>query len=46
MLPLGSKGLDKYRYDNRSDQWRKRTGAKLRRARQLAGIPKRLVFVT
>ncbi|WP_245445649.1 thermonuclease family protein [Mesorhizobium kowhaii] len=38
--------MDKYRYDNRSAQWRKRSGAKVRRARLLAGIPKRLVFVT
>ncbi|BCG73327.1 hypothetical protein MesoLj113a_44850 [Mesorhizobium sp. 113-1-2] len=38
--------MDKYRYDNRSDQWRKRRGAQRRRARLLAGIPKRLVFVT
>lgn len=40
------KRLDRSRYDNRSDQWRRRTGAKLRRARQLAGVPKRLVLVT
>ncbi|RWC39325.1 MAG: hypothetical protein EOS28_26715 [Mesorhizobium sp.] len=26
-------GLDKSRYDNRSDQWRKRTGARRSRAR-------------
>ena len=38
--------MDRYRHDNRSDQWRKRTGAKVRRAHLLAGIPKRLVFVT
>ena len=38
--------MNRSRYDNRSDQWRKRTGAKFRRARQLAGIPKRLIFVT
>jgi endonuclease YncB( thermonuclease family) len=38
--------LDKYRYDNRSDQWRKRRGAQRIRARMLAGIPKRLVVVT
>ncbi|MER9654379.1 excalibur calcium-binding domain-containing protein [Mesorhizobium sp. M0152] len=38
--------MDKSRYDNRSDQWRKRTGAKVRRARLVAGIPKRLIFVT
>ncbi|MES0179665.1 excalibur calcium-binding domain-containing protein [Mesorhizobium sp. M0025] len=38
--------MEKYRYDNRSGQWRKRTAIKLRGARQLAGIPKRLIFVT
>lgn len=38
--------MDKYRYDNRSDQWRKRRGAQRIRARMLAGIPKRLVVVT
>ncbi|MER8961562.1 thermonuclease family protein [Mesorhizobium sp. M0701] len=38
--------MDRSRHDNRSDQWRKRTGAKLRRARLVAGIPKRLIFVT
>ncbi|TPL74175.1 thermonuclease family protein [Mesorhizobium sp. B2-3-15] len=38
--------MDKSRYDNRSDQWRKRRGAQRRRARLLASIPKRLVFVT
>ncbi|WP_376704453.1 excalibur calcium-binding domain-containing protein [Mesorhizobium sp. ISC25] len=38
--------MDKSRYENRSNQWRKRTGAKLRRARRLAGVPKRLVFMT
>jgi endonuclease YncB( thermonuclease family) len=38
--------LDKSRYENRSGQWRNRTGAKLRRARNLAGIPKRLILVT
>ncbi|MBZ9775190.1 excalibur calcium-binding domain-containing protein [Mesorhizobium sp. CO1-1-8] len=38
--------MDKYRYDNRSDQWRKRRGAQRARARFLAGVPKRLVFVT
>ena len=34
------------RYDKRSDQRRKRRGAQRRRARLLAGVPKRLVFVT
>lgn len=38
--------MDKYRYDNRSGQWGKRTATKLRGARQLAGIPKRLIFMT
>ncbi|WP_196813686.1 thermonuclease family protein [Mesorhizobium sp. L2C066B000] len=38
--------MDKYRYDNRSGQWGNRTVTKLRGARQLAGIPKRLIFVT
>lgn len=38
--------MEKHRYDNRSAQWRKRTGAKLRGARQLVCIPKRLIFVT
>lgn len=38
--------MDKYRYDNRSDQWRKRAGAKPRRSCQMAGVPERLVFLT
>ena len=38
--------MDRSRYDNQSDQWRKRRGAQRRRARLLASIPKRLVFVT
>jgi endonuclease YncB( thermonuclease family) len=38
--------MDKSRYDNRSDQWRKRRGAQRRRARLMASVPKRLVFVT
>jgi len=38
--------MDRSRYDNRSDQWRKRRGAQRRRARLLASVPKRLVFVT
>ncbi|MES0108815.1 thermonuclease family protein [Mesorhizobium sp. M0013] len=38
--------MDKYRYDNRSGQWGNGTATKLRGARQLAGIPKRLIFVT
>ncbi|TIY10329.1 MAG: hypothetical protein E5V16_12605, partial [Mesorhizobium sp.] len=46
MLPAGREGLDRSRQDNRSDQWRKRTGARRRRALLLASVPKRLVFVT
>ncbi|TPJ88043.1 thermonuclease family protein [Mesorhizobium sp. B2-5-4] len=47
ILPLGSLGeVDRSRHDNRSDQWRKRTGARRRRAILLASVPKRLVFVT
>lgn len=38
--------MDRSRHDNRSDQWRKRTGARRRRAIILASVPKRLVFVT
>lgn len=38
--------MDRSRYENRSDQWRKRQGAERRRARLLASFPKRLVFVT
>ncbi|QKC83463.1 thermonuclease family protein [Mesorhizobium sp. NZP2077] len=38
--------MDRSRYDNQSDQWRNRQGAQRRRARLLASIPKRLVFVT
>lgn len=38
--------MNKYRYDNRSDQWRKWRGAQRLRARLLASVPKRLVFVT
>ncbi|RUW57003.1 excalibur calcium-binding domain-containing protein [Mesorhizobium sp. M8A.F.Ca.ET.021.01.1.1] len=38
--------MDRSRYDNQSDQWRKRRGAQRRRARLLASIPKRLIFVT
>jgi endonuclease YncB( thermonuclease family) len=38
--------MDRSRYDNRSDQWRKRRGAQRMRARMLANIPKRLVLVT
>ncbi|MBZ9709826.1 excalibur calcium-binding domain-containing protein [Mesorhizobium sp. ESP7-2] len=38
--------MDKYRYDNRSGQWRKRTGARRSRARRWAGVPLRLILVT
>ncbi|RWE07520.1 MAG: hypothetical protein EOS23_27380 [Mesorhizobium sp.] len=31
--PVGREGLDRSRHDNRSDQWRKRTGARRSRAR-------------
>jgi hypothetical protein len=35
--------VDKSRYDNRSERWRKRTGVHRRRARLVGGIPKRLI---
>ncbi|MDX8495144.1 thermonuclease family protein [Mesorhizobium sp. VK22B] len=38
--------MDKSRHDNRSDQWRKRTGARRSRARRWASVPRRLIFVT
>lgn len=38
--------VDKSRDDNRSDQWRRPTGAKRHRVRRLSGVPMRLVFVT
>lgn len=38
--------MDRSRYDNQSKQWRKRQGAQRRRARLLAGAPKRLVLWT
>ncbi|MCH4559127.1 thermonuclease family protein [Mesorhizobium jarvisii] len=37
--------MDKSRYNNRSDQWRKRTGARQSRARRWASVPLRLIFV-
>lgn len=50
MAALGQAGrlrvMDRSRDDNQSDQWRKRQGAQRRRARLLASIPKRLIFVT
>lgn len=39
-------GIDKSRYDNRSDQWRRRNGAKRARSRRWANVPLRLVLVT
>lgn len=38
--------MDKSRHDNRSDQWRKRTGVRRSRALRRASVPRRLVFVT
>lgn len=38
--------MDKSRYYNRSDQWRKRTGPKRSRARRWASVPQRLIFAT
>ncbi|QPC90022.1 thermonuclease family protein [Mesorhizobium sp. INR15] len=38
--------MDRSRHDNRSDQWRKRTGARRRRAILLASAPKRVVVIT
>lgn len=38
--------MDKSRYDNRSDQWRKRSGARRSRALRWASVPRRLIFVT
>ncbi|TPL88653.1 hypothetical protein [Mesorhizobium sp. B2-3-12] len=37
--------MNKYRYGNRSNQWRKRTGAGHPRARRWASVPLRLIFV-
>lgn len=45
-LFIGEKGLDKSRYDNRADQWRKRSGSKGLRARRWASVPMRLILVT
>ncbi|RWG07821.1 MAG: thermonuclease family protein [Mesorhizobium sp.] len=42
----GGKGLDRSRHDNRSDQWRKRGGARRSRALRWASVPRRLIFVT
>lgn len=38
--------MGKSRHDNRSDHWRKRTGARRSRAQRWASVPRRLVFVT
>nr|WP_318013451.1 thermonuclease family protein [Mesorhizobium sp. ES1-3] len=38
--------MDKHRHDNRSDQWRRRTGARRARARRWASVPLRLIVVT
>lgn len=37
--------MDRSRHDNRSDQWRKRTGAKRSRALRWASVPRWLIFV-
>src|SRR4029078_11626741 len=44
----GERGVGKvYRHlGNRSNQWRKHTGARRYRWRSLAGVPMRLVFLT
>ncbi|RWL81331.1 MAG: thermonuclease family protein [Mesorhizobium sp.] len=39
-------GIDRSHYENRSDQWRRRTGAKRSRARRWTSVPFRLVLVT
>ncbi|WP_292271895.1 excalibur calcium-binding domain-containing protein [Mesorhizobium sp.] len=38
--------MDRSRHDNRSDQWRKRIGAKRSRALRWASVPRRLIFIT
>ncbi|CDX62839.1 conserved exported hypothetical protein [Mesorhizobium plurifarium] len=38
--------MDKSRYHNRSDQWRKRSGAKRSRALRWASVPRRLIVAT
>lgn len=38
--------MDKSRHDNRSDQWRKRTGARRARALRWVSVPRRPIFVT
>ncbi|TGT92395.1 thermonuclease family protein [Mesorhizobium sp. M8A.F.Ca.ET.161.01.1.1] len=39
-------GIDRSRYDNRSDEWRRRSGRKRSRARRWASVPLRLVLVS
>ncbi|PBB98823.1 succinoglycan biosynthesis protein exoi [Mesorhizobium sp. WSM3862] len=39
-------GIDRSRYDNRSDQWRGRAGSKRSRSGRWASVPLRLVLVT
>lgn len=41
-----SLSLDRSRYDNRSNQWRRRTAARRSRTTRWAGVPLRLVLVT
>jgi endonuclease YncB( thermonuclease family) len=38
--------VNKSRYDNRSEQWRKRTGRNRSRAVRWASVPRRLIFLT
>lgn len=38
--------MDRSRHDNRSEQWRNRTGARRSRAQRWASVPLRLIFVT
>lgn len=38
--------MDRSRYDNRSDQWRRRTGRRRSPANRWAGVPLRLVLMT
>ncbi|WP_292251339.1 thermonuclease family protein [Mesorhizobium sp.] len=38
--------MGKSRYDNRSDKWRERCGAKQSRVLRWASVPRRLIFVT
>lgn len=38
--------MERSRYDNRSDQWRKRSGLRNLHARRWAGVPRRLIVFT